>query len=226
LSKMERKASDLKEQILLAALDCSGEEGQRTFSFEELLVRAWQRDPVPWGLRGFEQLHPDSERIHRELDSRGKTNKGVVGLGLLEKVSARVYRLTPRGLAAASRLAPADVRLKERVERTLEGEIRRIIEHRAFREWLKDPSRPKHFRDAGHFWGIAAGTPPRVIRERLHRVEATLETAREVLMERGMDGAGDKGGAVAFDLEDISRAQEFQRVLLERFASELKILGG
>jgi hypothetical protein len=60
-----------------------------TFTFEELLVAAWQEDNQSWGLRGFEATHPDSERIHRELDRRGKSSKGLVELGWLEKVRPR-----------------------------------------------------------------------------------------------------------------------------------------
>ena len=85
-------------------------------------MSAWKRDRVAWGLRGFEREHPDSERIHRELDSRGKNNKGMVTLGYLEKADSRVYRLTPKGLAAASALSPEDTQTREKAGRALEAE--------------------------------------------------------------------------------------------------------
>lgn len=57
---------DLKRQLLLAAVQCSGGDTDQTFTFEELLVAAWKTDNQSWGLRGFESQHPDSERIHHE----------------------------------------------------------------------------------------------------------------------------------------------------------------
>jgi hypothetical protein len=222
---MAQKAIDLKRQVLLAALDCSGGDLQKTFTFEELLVEAWKRDPLSWGLRGFEREHPDSERIHRELDSRGKGSGGLVDLGFLEKVQARLYRLTPKGLAAASDLKPADTSVREKTHRTLEAEIRRILEHPAFRDWLKDSNRPKHFREAGHFWGIAPGTPPRLIRQRVKRVEQTLRAALDVLERKGVEEIGERRGSVLYDRTDIERCRQFQEALKQRFAGDLRILG-
>ncbi len=218
--------TDLKVQLLAAALDSSGGDTNKTFTFEELLVAAWKRDPIAWGLRGFEREHPDSERIHRELDSRGKNNKGMVAVGFLEKVEARVYRLTPKGLAAASSLAPEDLQSLERAGRALESEIRRILEHPVFRDWLRDPTLPRKFREAGHFWGVAPGTPPRVVRERIDRIDNTLGSAVQLLDERGVDELADPKRGVLFDRADIARCLEFQRAMKERFARELALLGG
>jgi hypothetical protein len=58
----------LRQQVLLAAIDCSGGDLNRTFTAEELLLAAWKRDPVAWGLRGHEREHPDSEKIYVTLD--------------------------------------------------------------------------------------------------------------------------------------------------------------
>jgi hypothetical protein len=222
---MAQKATDLKRQVLLAALDCSDGDSERTFTFEELLVRAWERDPLPWGLRGFERQYPDSERIHRELDSRGQGSKGLVALGLLEKVQARVYRLTPKGLAAASELTPEDVAVRERVERKLETEVRRILEHPVFKDWLRDSTKPSQFREACHFWGVAPGTPPRVIGDRIQKVEQTLGAALDVLNRRGVDEVGEPRGALLYDRRDIERCREFQESLTRRFAKDLRALG-
>jgi len=222
---MGQKASDLKRQVILAAIDCSNGDLQKTFTFEELLVRAWKREPRSWGLRGFEREHPDSERIHRELDSRGKGSSGLVDLGLLEKVEARVYRLTPKGLATASRLMPGNTALREKADRTLTGEIRRILEHQTFREWLKDANRPKRFREAGHFWGVAPGTPPRVIRERIKKVDQTLLAALDVLERKGVEEIGEGHGNLLYDRKDLERCLQFHEALKERFAGDLRILG-
>ena len=132
-----RTSVDLKRQLLLAAFECSDGDPEKTFTFEELLVMAWKNDRASWGLRGFEGDYPDSERIHRELDSRGKNSKGLVELGWLDKPRPRVYRLTLKGLAEAGRTKPEHTVVREKIQRQSEDEVRRVIEHPTFQQWLK-----------------------------------------------------------------------------------------
>src|SRR5690242_3610909 len=119
---MDSKGLGLKPQLLLAALGCSNGEVKKTFTAEELLIRAWRQNRAAWGLRGYETEHPDSEKIFKELNSRGSS--GLVGQGLLEQVSSFVFRLTPAGLAAASELNPDDVRVREKATRELQEQIK------------------------------------------------------------------------------------------------------
>lgn len=146
------------------------------------------------------------------------------GLGLFEKVRQRTYRLTPAGLSAASQIAGADSSAKGKAERALADAVAHVLSHPVFRVWIKNPSMPKHFRDAGHFWGVAAGTPPRVIRARIGEIDRTLETARSLLDEKGVDDIAAQHGRVLFDRSDVLRATEFQNMLKARFAKELTTL--
>jgi hypothetical protein len=223
---MADKKQDLRQQLLLAALECSKGDLDRTFSSEELLVAAWQRNPTSWGLRGYERAHPDSNRIHRELDSRGKGQDGIVGQGLLERVRPRTYRLTPKGLEAAAKEGVATPEARERIDRVFEEEVKRIISHPAFVGWLRDVATPKNFRDAGHFWGVAPGTPPRVVTRRVEAVEDTLRAALALLEARELDEVGDKQGRLLFDRTDIERGLEFQEAMKQRFSKELLVLSG
>ncbi len=223
---MPTKKVDLRQQLLLAALACSDGEINRTFSSEELLIAAWKHDPASWGLRGYEREHPDSHRIHRELDSRGKNQQGIVGEGFLERVQPRTYRLTTKGLAAATAASSADPKARERLNRVVEAEVTRIIEHPTFIGWLDDMSTPRSFRDAGHFWNVAPGTPPRVVRQRVQAVEDTLVAARQLLESRDLDEVGDRQGRLLFDRTDIERGLEFHREMQNRFQKELLVLTG
>src|SRR5437899_1648728 len=154
---MDFKNLGLKQQILLAAYELTQGDLQKTVTAEQLLVHAWNEDKHAWGLRGFEEHHPDSSKLFKELDVHaGK--QGIVGEGLLTKVHQRVYRLTAAGLAAASDLAPSDTIARGKADRQLEAAVKQILEHPVFRQWLRDPPRPKYFRDAGHLRGIAPGT--------------------------------------------------------------------
>lgn len=223
---MVRAKSDLKAKLLLAAVECTGGDTSVSFTMEQLLVAAWKADSTAWGLRGFEKKYPDSERVHRELDSRGKGQQGLIASGHLEKVRARVYRLTLKGLKEASRLTPSRAPLAEKLERELESRVRAILEHQVFRLWLRDHSKPTNFRDAGHFWDVAPGTPPDVISKRINDVDDLLSSAVATLSERGVEEMIDGRGRVLFDRRDLERLREFQATLKDRFAADIEVLGG
>jgi hypothetical protein len=220
---VEVKGLGLKQQILLAAFELSGADPRKTVTAEELLVHAWERDKLAWGLRGFEQFHPDSSKLFKELDVHaGK--QGIVGQGLLEKVHRRVYRLTPAGFAVAGDLQPKDIVAREKADRQLEQAVKQIIEHPVFKDWLTDAQRPKYFREAGHFWGIAPGTPPKTVRDRVDSVEQTLNAALKVLDDRDVNEIVEQRGKILFDRKDVERCLEFQSVLKQRFARDLRLL--
>jgi hypothetical protein len=215
--------------VLLAALECSGGDPGKSFTAEDLLLAAWNRDPLAWGLRAHERKHPDSEKIYKEIDrvSVGGRNVrgGLVGIGLLEQIRKRTYRLTPKGLAEASTVAGADPSSRGKAERILADAIGTLLSHPVFREWQKDPALPKHFRDAGHFWGVAPGTPPSVIRARIREVDHTLATARALLDAQGLEEISERHGKALFDRNDVERADDFQATLKKRFARDLETLG-
>jgi hypothetical protein len=222
-----RRAS-LREQVLLAALDCSGGDLEKMFTSEDLLVAAWKRDRLAWGLRGYEREHPDVDKLRKEIDSRGAKegapSTGLVSSGLLLRVQKRMYRLTPAGLAAASEVVGAEPETRGKAARGLADAIRGILSHSVFRGWLKDASSPKHFRDAGHFWGIAPGTPAKVIQTRIIDVDNNLKTALGILDTEGVDEVSERHGKALFDRADIERAMKFQTVLKDRFAKDLAML--
>ncbi len=220
---MDFKNLGLKQQILLAAYRLTGGDLQKSVTAEELLVHAWNEDKHAWGLRGFEERHPDSSKLFKELDVHaGK--QGIVGEGLLTKVHQRVYRLTAPGLAAVSDLSPSDLIARGKADRQLEAAVKQIVEHPVFRQWLKDPIRPKYFREAGHFWGIAPGTPSKTVRDRVASVERTLAAALKALEDKNLNEMVEQRGKILFDRKDIERCLEFQSILKERFRKELRLL--
>lgn len=221
-------AATLTQQVLLAALDCSNGDTNKVFTAEDLLLAVWKKDPLAWGLRGHEREHPDSAIIFKQLDRHnvqgGKARGGLVALGFLEKVRQRIFRLTPKGLAAASEVVGADPTTRAKAARTLADAIGVILSHPVFRDWQKDPEMPRHFRDAGHFWRIAVGTPPSVIRARIREVDDTLAAASELLDSESRAAISARHGKALFDRKDIERAAEFQATLKQRFARDLETL--
>src|SRR5258706_12264253 len=73
------KPISLRLQVLLAALDCSGGDPRKSFTAEDLLLAAWKRDPLAWGLRAHEKEHPDSEKIYTEIDRVSVSGRNVQG---------------------------------------------------------------------------------------------------------------------------------------------------
>lgn len=171
---------------------------------------------------------PNSEKIYVELDraSVGGRNVrgGLAGLGLLERVHQRTYRLTTAGLTAATEVIGAAPSMRAKAERTLADAIRAILSHPVFNAWMQDPQSPKSFRDAGHFWGVAPGTPPAVIHRRIVDIDHTLEKARSMLDKGGSDAVAASHARVLFDRTDVERANEFQAMLKSRFKKDLATL--
>lgn len=214
-----KESLTLGEKVLLAARKCAEGVIDKSFTAEALSVQAWKMDRNAFGLRGFESEYPDSNKLFKSIDSKG----GLVAKALIVKVGDRTFRLTPAGLARAASLEPPDDDLRK-PDRGLANEVNRIISHPTFREWLKDSARPAKFYGAGYFWGIAPGTPPRVIRDRLKHIEVTLNTAMDYLNLNGTDAlCGDRDQVIA-ERGDIERCIEFHNTLQERFARELSVL--
>src|SRR6266511_199434 len=74
------QAVDKKAKILLAALELSGGDLSNSFTAEELRVAAWRKDPMAFGLRGFEREYPAAEVIRREIGKRGPGTQSMVDI--------------------------------------------------------------------------------------------------------------------------------------------------
>lgn len=84
--------------------------------------------------------------------------------------------------------------------------------------------KPKYFREAGHFWGIAPGTPARTVRERILGVDRVLARALEVWEASGSEEVGAGRGRLLFDRGDIESCIEFENTLKKRFFKDLQLL--
>src|SRR5438477_2516715 len=91
------------EKILLAASQLE-EEGQSPFSAEALIVASWQKFPKTFGLKGFADLYPDSNKVLSSLMGE----KGLARRGSLVKMGQKLYALTREGRDVVRRLLNAD----------------------------------------------------------------------------------------------------------------------
>lgn len=217
---MKDKNLTLNEKVLIAVLLISGGEVNKKFTAEDIIVKAWEEDRHAFGLRGHEEEHPDSNIIYTKLDGKD----GLVNKGYLKKVGDRTYTLSEAGASIAARLSSADESTQLKATRSLQEAIIKILNHPVFRDWLSDNNKPTRFRDAGWFWGIAPGTPKKVVEERLRYVEQILSEAKNMLKETGKKEIIEQRGKVLFNGKDIDLCLKFHNTLKERFKKEIEIL--
>jgi hypothetical protein len=89
----------LPEKILLAAAALE-EQGQTPFSAEALIVNAWRQYPQAFGLKGFEELYPDSNKVLAGIMGE----KGLPRRGWMTKVGQKLYSLTRDGRQVVRKL--------------------------------------------------------------------------------------------------------------------------
>jgi len=77
------------EKILLAAHQLE-EQGQSPFSAEALIVAAWQKFPKTFGLKGYTDQHPDSNKVLSCIMGE----RGLARRGWLSKMGQKLYALT------------------------------------------------------------------------------------------------------------------------------------
>jgi hypothetical protein len=135
--------------IILAAEDLTA-AGATEFTEWDLTVAAWTRDRTRFGLRGYDDKHPDHKRVMMEI--MGQKPQNPLALGFMEKIRPNTYRLTPLGRAAADRLrrntGPSPVSDEQ-------AELYRfasdLTHHPSLVAWRNDNDQPKWWADAASF---------------------------------------------------------------------------
>src|SRR5438045_384430 len=87
------------EKILVAA-DQLDKQGQSPFSAEALIVAAWQKFPKTFGLKGFAEQYPDSNKVLSSIMGV----RGLAGRGWLAKMGQKLYVLSRDGRQLVRRL--------------------------------------------------------------------------------------------------------------------------
>src|SRR5262249_23339615 len=76
------------------------EKGESQFSAEDLIVAAWRKFPQTFGLKGYTDQYPDSNKVLTSIMGE----KGLARRGWLAKMGQKVYTLTREGKHAVRRL--------------------------------------------------------------------------------------------------------------------------
>lgn len=211
----------LPEKILLAA-SLLEDQGQSPFSAEALIVSAWQKYPLTFGLKGFEQQYPDSNKVLSGIMGE----KGLPRRGWMAKVGQKLYTLTRDGRQVVRKLLQGEDTPPLTARRTL-TELTRdhdlllqsllataiYAKHRQGRdaEWT--------FSEACRFWGMG---------ERLGAaVDVRLDELQRLLVEiEGMlmGSVQTLGNGREVTGKEASVLCDLHHQLEQRFARHLQLL--
>ncbi|MEM0466856.1 MAG: hypothetical protein QXX20_04585 [Candidatus Thermoplasmatota archaeon] len=212
----------IADKILMGAMKCSDGDPNKSFMFEELVLASWKLDKNRFGLRGFEEDHPDSHKLHAHVFG----GTALVAKGFLRVEQNGLLHLTEAGLARSLSLSHTNIETSPRVSKALQYGISKLLENKFFKEWLQDSSHPKEFRSAAYFWGISFGTPPKIVREKLSQIEQMLKEILKFFETTKLDCIKEErvNGKILFEKRDVERCLEFHNQLKIRFQKELRRL--
>jgi hypothetical protein len=207
------------EKILLAAHHLE-EHGQSPFSAESLVVSAWQKFPKTFGLKGYTNQYPDSNKILSSVMGE----RGLARRGWLSKMGQKLYALTPAGRDVAQRLlrgdepppAKAPVKIARDQEKYLLGLLESVAVQK-FEEGLKDELT---FADACRYWGITENLHGAAITARLDRLCAVLGDVERALA----GGSAELSNGRSISKDDLNLLAAVHEYLEERFSRHLTLL--
>ncbi len=210
----------LSEMILLAAHQLD-DQGRAPFSAEELIVASWQQFPRAFGLKGYTDRYPDSNRVLSSIMGE----KGLTRKGWLAKMGQKLYSLSGDGKRAVQRLLAGEpppeeeapvARLPKDQEKVLAG----LLDSPTLQKLTSKKALELSFIDACRFWGISDNLGPDAIDERVDRIERTLHQA-EKLTSRGEALTVGHREVTSADIEVVRNAHEH---LQDRFSRHLSLL--
>lgn len=220
MSRTEKRLTSA-EIIVLAAHDLSS-AGMTEFSEWQLSVAAWKRDASRFGMRGFEDQHPDHKRVMKEIMGTAPTNP--INKGLLHKTRANYYELTSLGRSEVAQLVEMhDVRdAQPRSPEQLYADIAKYTAHRVFQSWLKDPEEPRTWLGASAFLGLTRNDPTE-LRKRIREPQKAAADGLAWLEQTGREQMfrGPVGGSAPITRSDLQRLAEFVHLLEKRFATQI-----
>lgn len=212
------------EKILLAAHQLE-QEGQSPFSAEALIVASWLKFPKTFGLKGYADQYPDSNKVLSSIMGE----RGLAKRGWLIKMGQKLYALTREGRLSAQRLmqggepvsAPAPVvSPSSRLSRDQEKFLLGLFESTAVEKFDENRKHEITFADASRFWGISENQHGEQLDARMVRFESELDEVLRFL--RNGDVEMSNGRSVSE--EEVGHLSKVHEYLEEKFARHLSLL--
>jgi hypothetical protein len=214
------------EKLLLAALEARKQSP--TFSAEDLVVTAWRMYPDTFGLSGYGDQFPDSNRVLTNIMG----TKGMRGKGWLRKVGEKQYRVSSAGLADGEALLngsgaqPEKEKsgyLRAELDRGAISALERLLATSAARKILARDGDPLTFHDACGFWDITARSNANTLSAKLADATVLLERAMKILDTKGQSsGLKLPNGQISHN--DLALLLEAHREMQNTFKPELDVI--
>lgn len=208
------------EKILLAAWQLE-EQGQSPFSAEALIVAAWLKFPRTFGLKGYTDQYPDSNKVLTSIMG----GKGLAHKGWLTKMGQKLYALTREGRSVVRRLhnggepAPAEAE-PVKPSRDQEKFLLGLLGSPALEKFQEGRKPELTFADACRFWGITEHQHGEAVNARLDKLRAGIAELDRLL---GGDSTTLSNGR-SISPEDIALVAKLDKYLEERFGRHLSLL--
>ena len=209
------------EKILLVAAGL--DQKDECFSAEALVVACWESDKQTFGLRGYEQQYPDSNRILSYL--MGKLR--LVDRGWLDRAGPKLYCIGTEGRQVIRRLLGSEEEKEDNVPKAkqismkLKTWLHKVLESRAMRKY-EEPTQVAeiNFMDACCFWGIDTSKQKVDCPKQLVEAQNNLE-----LLGKSINGDGCTlpNGRWATST-DVAKVGELHNYLANRYRRHLGML--
>lgn len=209
------------EKILLAA-DALEKAGQSPFTAEDLVVSCWEKFPGTFGLKGYTDKHPDSNKILSSLMGE----KGLARRGLLVKTGQKMYALTREGRQVIRRVTlqeeePAPAKL-QRLGRDHERFLTQLFDSTAVQKFEENRKGELTFGDACRFWSITENMKGEVLDTKLSYAGKALADLDRLLT----DGDAQLSSGRVVTAGDLRALANIHRFMQDRFERHLNVLRG
>ena len=210
------------EKILLAAFQLE-EQGQSPFSAEALIVASWQKYPRTFGLKGYDEQYPDSNKVLASIMGE----KGLARRGWLLKMGQKLYSLSHDGRRSVRRLLQGEdqpeaaksdrpIKLSKEYDKLVQG----LFVASAYEKYREARQQELTFADACRFWSITENMSGDALDARLNHLRAALAD-----IERQIgDGSANLGDGRNITTEDTAQLCDIHGNLLQRFSRHLTLL--
>jgi hypothetical protein len=200
--------------------------GQSPFSAEALIVAAWQDAPKTFGLKGYADQYPDSNRVLSCIMG----TKGLASRGWLAKMGQKLYQLSPKGREEVRRLLtgepppPANRRAVKpsrfKIPREQEKFLLQLFGSAAVQRYKQGLKLELTFADACKFWNVTENMFGDEVRSQLDKIPQTLAEAGQLLG----GGRVEMSTGRSIGQDDLATVAAVHGYLLDKFSRHLTLL--
>jgi hypothetical protein len=206
------------EKILLVAAELE-QQGQSPFSAESLIVAVWQKYPKTFGLKGYADQYPDSNKVLASIMGE----KGLARKGWLVKMGQKMYAVTREGRQIVRKLhVGEESSTTEPVRLTREQEkfLNNLFASSALQKFEEGRKLELTFADASRFWGITESMHGATLDGKLNQFRAHLADLDQQI---GIGETALSSGR-AVSAADVGQLCDVHSYLEERFGRHLNLL--